>query len=153
MCHGGGSRAGVGGTHLGEIRSIHGRPSVETVGMRPRCRRNSNCFAFFISRAFGPLEPPRGFEGGRKKAEAAQAKKNKKKYAIRDSNPENLLGRQKCYPYTNGVRAAPMGAQRRELTTSENVVLLGTREKTRNVMVTIARPRSRETKHFHCALP
>ena len=30
-------------------------------------------------------------------------KKTKKKYAIRDSNPENLLGRQKCYPYTNGV--------------------------------------------------
>ena len=33
----------------------------------------------------------------------ARTKKNKKKYAIRDSNPENLLGRQKCYPYTNGV--------------------------------------------------
>ena len=32
-----------------------------------------------------------------------EGKKTKKKYAIRDSNPENLLGRQKCYPYTNGV--------------------------------------------------
>lgn len=28
---------------------------------------------------------------------------SKKIYAIRDSNPENLLGRQKCYPYTNSV--------------------------------------------------
>ena len=39
------------------------------------------------------------------------AKKNKKKYAIRDSNPENLLGRQKCYPYTNGVENSSVGAR------------------------------------------
>ena len=60
------------------------------------------CLFSFRGRS-GLSSLPRGFEGGGKKAEAAEAKKTKKKYAIRDSNPENLLGRQKCYPYTNGV--------------------------------------------------
>ena len=43
--------------------------------------------------------------GGVERKQRPRRKKNKKKYAIRDSNPENLLGRQKCYPYTNGVCA------------------------------------------------
>ena len=62
-----------------------------------------------------PKKSAIGKKRAEREAEAAEAKKTKKKYAIRDSNPENLLGRQKCYPYTNGVffsRAAPMGAQR-----------------------------------------
>ena len=45
----------------------------------------------------------RGGSGGVYHTTRQRAKKQKKKYAIRDSNPENLLGRQKCYPYTNGV--------------------------------------------------
>ena len=68
----------------------------------------------FLGRT-GLASLPRGLGGGRKKAEAPahtkQPKKNKKKYAIRDSNPENLLGRQKCYPYTNGVENSSVGAR------------------------------------------
>ena len=59
---------------------------------------------FFV---FRPPRPPRAAretsgdpQGGLR---TTPGKKKKKKYAIRDSNPENLLGRQKCYPYTNGV--------------------------------------------------
>ena len=112
------SRAGIRGTYLGEIRSIrsiHGHPSIGWVGIGASVPTQQQLFCLFHFAGVRASRAYRAAWGGVERKQRPRRKKNKKKYAIRDSNPENLLGRQKCYPYTNGVffsRASPMGAQR-----------------------------------------
>ena len=115
------SRAGIRGTYLGEIRSIHGRrrPGVETVGMRPRCRRNSNCFAFFH---FAGVRASRAYRAALRVVERKQRQRRQKKQ--KKSTPSGTRIRRICLegrsvtltPMASFFRArTPMGAQRREL--------------------------------------
>ena len=117
--------------------------ALKRLELGPRCRRNSNGFAFFISRAYGPRERTARLGGGvERKQRRGLQKKQKKKYAIRDSNPENLLGRQKCYPYTNGVffsRAHTDGCAATRADFAGNVAILGTQKETRGLCCTPAR--------------
>ena len=80
------------------------RPSIEMVGIGALVSTHRNCFIILDFAGVPASRAYRAAGGGVEKENRGPAsKKNKKKYAIRDSNPENLLGRQKCYPYTNGV--------------------------------------------------
>ena len=101
------SRAGIRGTYLGEIRSIHGRrrPGVETVGMRPRCRRNSNCFAFFH---FAGVRASRAYRAALRVVERKQRQRRQKKQ--KKSTPSGTRIRRICLE-GRSVTLTPMASK------------------------------------------
>ena len=87
---------------------------------------------------------PRGLGGGRKKAEA-QAKKKQKKIRHPGLESGESAWKAEVLPLHQWrVRAAPMGAQRRELSEAVFYLLVRFKPKNRTVFLPPAVPRSRE---------
>ena len=117
------SRAGIRGTYLGEIRSIrsiHGHPSIGWVGIGASVPTQQQLFCLFH---FAGVRASRAYRAAWRVVERKQRQRRQKK--TKKSTPSGTRIRRICLEGRSVTltpmasfftRAAPMGAQRRELT-------------------------------------